>query len=48
MPELIERLEATNVGLARDAHWALVEISGQRLRANVALWRRWWKLAGQR
>lgn len=48
VPALIDRLGATDAGLVKDAHWALVEISGQRLRADVALWRRWWKLAGAR
>lgn len=45
VPALIERLDAESPGLAKDAHWALVQISGQRL---PALWRRWWQLAGDR
>ena len=42
------RLAQLLAGLAQDAHWAVMEISRQRLRAVPALWRRWWQLAGER
>src|SRR5262249_39790120 len=48
VPELIELLAQDHAGLAASAHWALKEITGERLKADPALWREWWSRADRR
>lgn len=40
---LIDLLEEEHRGLVNDAHWALMRITGQPLRAASALWESWWE-----
>jgi HEAT repeat protein len=45
--DLVELLSQDNAGLAGSAHWALKEITGQRLKPDAALWREWWSRSGK-
>src|SRR5262249_13147758 len=40
--ELIEMLASKDEGLAANAHWALCEITAQRLGNDAQLWTAWW------
>ena len=44
IPDLISLLRQEQVGLTKDAHWALERISGVRLRRDASLWETWWEL----
>ena len=44
--DLIDRLYEEQ-GVAADAHWALLQITGLHLRADPELWELWWERVGQ-
>jgi HEAT repeat protein len=45
--DLIDALHEEDVGLVKNAHWALRQITGQRLGRDAELWETWWKGSGR-
>lgn len=43
IPDLIRILETEDIGLGANAHWALRQITGERLDANGESWRNWYE-----
>lgn len=44
--DLIDLLYDRDAGLAKDAHWALIQITGNRIKADPELWEAWWERVG--
>jgi len=44
---MLALLESPTPGVVADAHWALTQLTGLRLRARPDLWRQWWERGGE-